>query len=79
MPSIEEVAASLGNDSSQEYRRAVEVLGKVGLTTYEARAYIALVARGVGDATTIAQTARIPRTSAYKVLESLAEKGYAAP
>lgn len=79
MPSIEEVAASLGNDSSQEYRRAVEVLGKVGLTTYEARAYIALVARGVGDATTLAQTARIPRTSAYKVLESLAEKGYAVP
>jgi sugar-specific transcriptional regulator TrmB len=79
MPSIEEVAASLGNDSSQEYRRAVEVLGKVGLTIYEARAYIALVARGVGDATTLAHTARIPRTSAYKVLESLAEKGYAVP
>jgi sugar-specific transcriptional regulator TrmB len=79
MPSIEEVAASLGNDSSQEYRRAVEVLGKVGLTVYEARAYIALVARGVGDASTLAQTARIPRTSAYKVLESLAEKGYAVP
>ncbi|MCI4325311.1 MAG: TrmB family transcriptional regulator [Thermoplasmata archaeon] len=79
MPSIEEVAASLGNDTSQEYRRAVEVLGKVGLTVYEARAYIALVARGVGDASTLAQTARIPRTSAYKVLESLAEKGYAVP
>jgi sugar-specific transcriptional regulator TrmB len=79
MPSVEEVAASLGNDTSQEYRRAVEVLGKVGLTVYEARAYIALVARGVGDAATLAQTARIPRTSAYKVLESLAEKGYAVP
>jgi HTH-type transcriptional regulator, sugar sensing transcriptional regulator len=79
MPSIEEVAASLGNDTSQEYRRAVEVLGKVGLTVYEARAYIALVARGVGDASTLAQTARIPRTSAYKVLESLADKGYAVP
>jgi len=79
MPSVEEVAASLGNDASEEYRRAVDVLGKVGLTVYEARAYIALVGRGVGDAATLAQTARIPRTSAYKVLESLAEKGYAAP
>ncbi len=79
MATIEEVAVSLGSEISQEYRRAVEVLGKVGLTVYEARAYIALVARGVGDAATLAQTAGIPRTSAYKVLESLSEKGYASP
>ena len=79
MASVEEVAVSLGSETSQEYQRAVEVLGKVGLTLYEARAYIALVARGVGDAATLAQAARIPRTSAYKVLESLAEKGYALP
>jgi len=79
MPSIEEVAVALGTDTSPEYQRAVEVLGRVGLTIYEARAYIALVARGVGDAATLAQAARIPRTSAYKVLESLAEKGYATP
>lgn len=76
---IEEVAASLGSEVTQEYRKAVEILGKVGLTLYEARAYIALVARGVGDAATIAQKAGIPRTSAYKVLESLVEKGYATP
>ncbi|MGC2035453.1 MAG: helix-turn-helix domain-containing protein [Thermoplasmata archaeon] len=76
---LEQVAASLGSEISQEYRRAVGVLGKVGLTVYEARAYIALVARGVGDAATLAQTAGIPRTSAYKVLESLVEKGYATP
>jgi sugar-specific transcriptional regulator TrmB len=79
MATIEEVAVSLGSEASQEYRRAVDVLGKVGLTHYEARAYIALVARGVGDASTLAQTARIPRTSAYKVLESLTQKGYATP
>ncbi|MCI4360637.1 MAG: TrmB family transcriptional regulator [Thermoplasmata archaeon] len=79
MATIEEVAVSLGSEISQEYRRAVEVLGKVGLTLYEARAYIALVARGVGDAATLAQTAGIPRTSAYKVLESLSQKGYATP
>jgi len=79
MATIEEVAVSLGSEISQEYRRAVDVLGKVGLTLYEARAYIALVARGVGDAATLAQTAGIPRTSAYKVLESLSQKGYATP
>jgi len=79
MASIEETAVALGNQSSEEFRRAASVLGKVGLTNYEARAYIALVARGVGDATTLAAAAGIPRTSAYKVLESLAEKGYARP
>ncbi len=79
MATIEEVAVSLGSEASQEYRRAVDVLGKVGLTVYEARAYIALVARGVGDAASLAHAAGIPRTSAYKVLESLSQKGYAAP
>ena len=79
MATIEETAVALGNQSSEEFRQAAEVLGKVGLTQYEARAYIALVARGVGDAATLATAAGIPRTSAYKVLESLAEKGYAKP
>jgi sugar-specific transcriptional regulator TrmB len=79
MATIEETAVALGNQQSEEFRKAVEVLGKVGLTQYEARAYIALVARGLGDAATLATAAGIPRTSAYKVLESLAEKGYAKP
>jgi sugar-specific transcriptional regulator TrmB len=79
MATIEETAVALGNQSSEEFRQAADVLGKVGLTRYEARAYIALVARGVGDAATLAAAAGIPRTSAYKVLESLAAKGYAQP
>lgn len=79
MATIEETALSLGNPTSDQFRRATDVLGKVGLTRYEARAYIALVARGVGDAATLASAAGIPRTSAYKVLESLAAKGYAKP
>jgi len=79
LPASEEGAVPLGADTSAEYRRTVEVLGKVGLTVYEARAYIALVARGVGDAATLALAAKIPRTSAYKVLDSLSQKGYAVP
>lgn len=79
MATIEETAVALGNQSSDEFRKAAEVLGKVGLTQYEARAYIALVARGLGDAASLATAAGIPRTSAYKVLESLADKGYAKP
>jgi sugar-specific transcriptional regulator TrmB len=78
-PNIEQVAGALGSEVNAEYRKAVEVLGRVGLTLYEARAYIALVARGVGDAATLAHSANIPRTSAYKVLEALVEKGYATP
>ncbi len=79
MAPIEETALALGNPTSDEFRRATEVLARVGLTQYEGRAYIALVARGVGDAATLATAAGIPRTSAYKVLESLAAKGYAKP
>ena len=79
MTTLERVPVSLGNPASEEFRHAVEILGKVGLTQYEARAYVALVARGLGDAATIAQASGIPRTSAYKVLESLTEKSYAKP
>jgi sugar-specific transcriptional regulator TrmB len=78
-PTLEQVAGALGGDLNAELRRAVEVLGRVGLTQYEAKAYIALVGRGVGDAATLAQAASIPRTSAYKVLDSLVSKGYATP
>jgi sugar-specific transcriptional regulator TrmB len=79
LPTLDQVAGALGSEMNAEYRHAIEVLGRVGLTVYEARAYIALVARGVGDAATLAHAAGIPRTSAYKVLESLAAKGYAVP
>jgi HTH-type transcriptional regulator, sugar sensing transcriptional regulator len=77
MSTPDEMVASLGNDQTPEYRRAVEVLQRVGLTRYEAQAYMALVTRGYGDATSLANAAGIPRTSAYKVLETLCQKGYA--
>lgn len=64
-------------DLERDYTEASTILQSLGLSTYEARAYIALVAHGYGNADTIAETAKIPRTSAYKVLSSLCEKGYA--
>lgn len=64
-------------DLEKEYLEVTKSLEMLGLSKYEARAYIALVAHGFGEAETIAQTARIPRTSAYKVLESLIQKGFA--
>ncbi len=70
---------SLGKelDLERDYQEASSILQSLGLSTYEGRAYIALVAHGYGNADTIAETAKIPRTSAYKVLSSLCEKGYA--
>ncbi|MCK5560991.1 MAG: TrmB family transcriptional regulator [Thermoplasmata archaeon] len=60
-----------------EFRALAEKLEKIGLSPYEARAYIALIAHGYGNAETIAETAQIPRTSAYKILRSLETKGFA--
>ena len=60
----------------EQFRELAGQLEMIGLSNYEARAYIALVAHGYGDAETIAQTAQIPRTSSYKILKSLQDKGY---
>ncbi len=61
----------------EEYHKIAADLALLGLSDYEARAYIALVAHGVGDAETISTTAQIPRTSVYKALDGLEEKGFA--
>lgn len=60
-----------------EFRLLANKLSVLGLSPYEARAYIALVAHGYGNADVIATTAQIPRTSSYKILQSLEEKGFA--
>jgi sugar-specific transcriptional regulator TrmB len=64
-------------DLEEEYDRIVGVLQSIGLSNYEARVYTALVAHGFGDAETIAGTAKVPRTSSYKALQSLCSKGFA--
>jgi len=66
-----------GLDLREEYEKASKTLESIGLSTYEARGYIALVAHGFGSAEIVAETAGIPRTSAYKVLQSLCSKGFA--
>jgi sugar-specific transcriptional regulator TrmB len=54
----------------------LSLLTKLGLSDYEAKAYLALVMRSHGSADDVAAAADIPRTSAYKVLESLRRKNY---
>ena len=61
----------------KEFRKVSGKLQSLGLSAYESKAYIALVAHGYGTAELIAKTAQIPRTSAYSVLKSLESKGFA--
>jgi HTH-type transcriptional regulator, sugar sensing transcriptional regulator len=56
----------------------LERLQRLGLTSYEARAYLALLRR---DSSTAAETARVaglPRQRVYDVLSTLVEKGLAS-
>ncbi len=61
----------------REYAEVAGTLSRLGLSEYESKAYIALVAAGPTSPTFVAKIAQIPRTSAYKTLESLESKGYA--
>lgn len=60
-----------------QMNRIYEMLKILGLSSYEAQGFAALVYHGVANADTVADTAKIPRTSAYKVMESLVKKGFA--
>jgi sugar-specific transcriptional regulator TrmB len=59
-------------------KQMVERLVRLGLTTYEARAYVSLVRRDSFTAAQIARTAGLPRQRIYDVLASLVEKGLAS-
>ncbi|BAB60144.1 hypothetical protein [Thermoplasma volcanium GSS1] len=63
--------------NNEKMQRIEEMLKMFGLSSYEAQGFAALVYHGVANADTIATTANIPRTSAYKVMESLVKKGLA--
>ncbi|MBD2465053.1 TrmB family transcriptional regulator [Oscillatoria sp. FACHB-1407] len=50
-------------------------LGELGLTSYEASAYVALLSRSSFTPTELATHAKIPRQRIYDVLKSLEDKG----
>jgi sugar-specific transcriptional regulator TrmB len=56
----------------------VEQLTKLGLTMYEAKAYLALIRRGSSTAAEVARIAGVPRQRIYDVLASLVERGLAS-
>ena len=77
---FKKVISKLGGDIEQLQKEYLSIAGtfkKFGLSEYESRAYLALVALGSGSANIVARIAQIPRTSAYKVMKSLETKGFA--
>jgi sugar-specific transcriptional regulator TrmB len=54
----------------------VEKLRQVGLTEYEAKAYLALLNTHLNTATQVSEKSGVPRTKIYSVLEALKLKGW---
>jgi sugar-specific transcriptional regulator TrmB len=54
----------------------VEKLQQVGLTEYEAKAYLALLNTHLNTATRVSEKSGVPRTKIYTVLEALKNKGW---
>jgi len=54
----------------------VEHLVKLGLSEYEAKAYVATVALGEGTIKEISDESKVPRSRAYDVMERLLQKGF---
>src|SRR2546428_8157771 len=64
--------------SAVDRPRTVGQLTRLGLTSYEARAYVALMGRDSFTAAQVAREAGVPRQRIYDVLGGLVEKGLAA-
>ncbi len=73
---IDQCVPAAGGPDALEKEDLIVLLKKLGLSDYEAKAYLALVRRSHGSAEDVADLAEIPRTSAYKVLESLQRKNF---
>ncbi|RQH01267.1 TrmB family transcriptional regulator [Natrarchaeobius oligotrophus] len=54
---------------------AVEAFERLGLTSYQAKVFIALQQLGSGTARDVARIADVPRSQVYSVAESLADRG----
>jgi HTH-type transcriptional regulator, sugar sensing transcriptional regulator len=58
-----------------EYQKIASVLRNIGLSEYESKVFVAIIIKSHGSADELAELSAIPRTSAYKSLGSLEEKG----
>ena len=57
-------------------QETLDALKNIGLNLYERKLYAALIARGTSNVGELSELASVPRSRAYDVLESLAEKGF---
>jgi len=62
------------NQSVKSMEDAVELLRKLGLTEYEARAYSALLSLGPATASEISRASSVPYTKIYQMLSMLEER-----
>ena len=62
----------------QQQNDLIGRLTALGLTTYEAKAYVALIGRGSFTAAEVARQGELPRQRIYDVLGTLVEKGLAS-
>ena len=62
----------------QQPGELISRLSALGLTTYEAKAYVALLGRGSFTAAEVARQGELPRQRVYDVLGTLVEKGLAS-
>ena len=60
---------------SPDENDAVDAFERLGLTSYEAKVFIALHRLGSGTARDVARIADVPRSQVYSVAESLADRG----
>src|SRR5512136_2578770 len=61
---------------SRNMKEPVEGLMQLGLTEYEARAYVAIVSIHEGGISEISQQSGMPRSRVYDIMERLAKKGF---
>jgi sugar-specific transcriptional regulator TrmB len=56
--------------------KVLDALKRIGLNLYERKLWVALLSRGTSTAGELSAIAKVPRSRAYDVLQSLAEKGF---
>src|SRR3989304_2173874 len=56
--------------------KTMDALKGIGLNLYERRLWVALLSRGTSSAGELSEMANVPRSRAYDILQSLAEKGF---
>ena len=69
-------AHRMSNPSTLESKQLIDQVKLLGLNSYEAKIWTALLSRGVATSGELSDMAGVPRSRSYDVLESLESKGF---